>query len=154
MIKKMNQFNIAVFEKPGRVLLVVTLLAFISYGIRHTTWPALPENSLSAFQRFCAADHNNLPSHNQEYDVFKPYLPSHGSVSFIMDYPFHPYSKTVGQLYTAQSRLAPLVLNPSPDEKNAIIFCTDAKTADIRMLQTGYRLTQALANGKGVAVKL
>ena len=88
-----------------------------------------------------------------EFEPFRRALPPGGRVSFLMDYPFGPYVKTVEKLYTAQFYLAPLMINPDPAEQIAIVYCSDIPTADRRMAETGYRLGMPIAEGKAIAVK-
>lgn len=87
----------------------------------------------------------------QEYEVFKAHLPKAGAVSFIMDYPFSNYGRTVEQIYTAQSYLAPIVLNTQPVEDKAIVFCSSEPIAERRLELTGYEWEIRLGQGKGIA---
>jgi hypothetical protein len=88
-----------------------------------------------------------------QFSAFKPLLPPHEKVSFIMDFPFSPYVKNIDQLYAAQSYLTPIVLSPFPDQRAAIIYCSTTAVAEARMKETGYRILLPIAEGKGIAVK-
>jgi hypothetical protein len=94
---------------------------------------------------------DGLPEFGGAFNTFRSFLPRKGEISFIMDYPFHPYGKTVEQLYTAQSALIPLVLNPEPGEPEAVVFCSSPAAAEKRLAETGYRMTHAFGDGKGLA---
>jgi len=87
------------------------------------------------------------------FAAFKPFLPPHEKVSFIMDYPFSPYVRHIDRLYNAQSFLAPTVLTYEPDQRAAIVYCSNTSIAEQRLEETGYRILIPLGDGKGVAVK-
>jgi len=88
-----------------------------------------------------------------EYEPFVSYLPKTGAISFIMDYPFSNYARTVEQLYTAQSYLVPLIINPGTEEKIAILYCSSDEIADHRLNQSQYKPLARLGAGKGIALK-
>ena len=87
------------------------------------------------------------------FSIFKPFLPPHDKVSFIMDFPFTPYVNAIDQFYAAQAYLTPTLLSHEPDQRAAIIYCSTTQIAEMRMQETGYRLLLPLAEGKGIAVK-
>lgn len=89
-----------------------------------------------------------------EFSDFKKYFTSKEPVTFLMDVPFTPYARTIAQYYTAQSYFVPAILNPEPEEKMALVYCSDRFIAEQRMRETGYRLVAAESDGKGVAVKI
>lgn len=94
-----------------------------------------------------------FPPFGVQFSPLENMLPPDQTVSFIMDYPFSPYGRTIEQIYTAQAALVPRILDPLGNQPAAIIFCSDAATADKRLKETGYRLIFPFANGKGIAVK-
>lgn len=135
------------------IALAIGLLFFSLGIIQNASRPVLPQPSSSLSARFWRADLTGLPVPGNEYSIFKDFLPPNGKISFISDYPFHPYSKTVGQLYAAQNQLAPLILNPNPVEAFSLIYCSSAQIAAERARQTGYRIVRITADGKGIGVK-
>ena len=94
-----------------------------------------------------------IPQLGSEFDLFRPYISPQETYSFIMDFPFNSYGSIMKQIYTAQSVLAPVLLNPKTVEKNALVYCSNSAQAQRRLKETGYVLTRPLANGKGLAVK-
>ncbi len=93
-----------------------------------------------------------IPS-GEIFSAFKPFLPPHEKVTFIMDYPFSPYGRGIDQLYEAQSHLAPTILSHDPDQRAAIVFCSNTSIAEKRLEESGYRILAPLGDGKGVAIK-
>jgi len=88
-----------------------------------------------------------------QFSGFKKYFKEDEPVTFLMDTPFDPYARGIEKYFTAQSFFIPLILNPEPKEKSAIIYCSDHTIADRRLQETGYRLVAVEGDGKGVAVK-
>ena len=99
------------------------------------------------------ASHSPLKPFGYEFSAFKAFLPPHEKVSFIMDFPFNPYVRNIDQFYSAQAYLTPTLLSHEPDQRAAIIYCSNTPIAKMRMEQTGYRIILPLAEGKGIAVK-
>ena len=97
--------------------------------------------------------HSPIKPFGSEFSAFKPFLPPHEKVSFIMDFPFTPYVRNIDQFYSAQAFLTPSLLSHEPDQRAAIIYCSSTPIAEMRMQQTGYRILLPLAEGKGIAVK-
>jgi hypothetical protein len=88
---------------------------------------------------------------------FKEYarlLPKKGAVSFLLDLPFTPYNYKREDLYAAQIFFVPLLINPMPEEKFAITYCSNQEIANFRMIETGYFFLDKTGDGKGVAIKL
>ncbi len=112
--------------------------------------PPVPGRLLTAY---LSGQSNSFIPTGAEFSMFKGSLPPKGPVTFLGDVPFNPYSPDIDQLYKAQSFFTPLLLNPAPVERVAIVYCSQASHADLRMQETGYRLIKALHNGKGMAVK-
>lgn len=115
--------------------------------------PSLQPESFLLRKELLSGNEHIFPVPGSVFSVFKPYLPEKGSVSFLMDSRYHPYAPITEQLYTAQSYLAPLILNAMPVEKNAIVYCSKGSLAGPRIQNAGYRLKIALADGKGIAEK-
>lgn len=100
------------------------------------------------------AGHNStLKAFGSEFSAFRPFLPPHEKVSFIMDFPFTPYVRNIDQFYSAQAYLTPTLLSHEPDQRAAIIYCSSSPIAEMRMEQAGYRILLPLAEGKGIAIK-
>lgn len=89
-----------------------------------------------------------------EFSVFDGLVPETGRISFIMDFPFSNYGKTVEQIYTAQSYFAPLLINKNPEEPLAIVFCSSEARAHKRLEHEGYRWKAQITPGKGLAEKI
>ena len=87
------------------------------------------------------------------FAIFEQYLPRKGSVSFLTDAPYDPRQAATEQLQTAQSRLAPLLLNPAPGENTALVFCSSNAIAAARMQAAGYQAVRVLGNGILIAEK-
>ncbi len=84
------------------------------------------------------------------FAIFEPYLPRRGSVSFLTDDPEHTATE---QLQAARGQLAPLLLNPDPVEKIALVFCSQTAIAAARMQATDYRAIKIFGDGKLIAEK-
>ena len=110
----------------------------------------LPSISFRQIQPLLADNRSAFAPLGEEFRAFSEVCPS-AACSFIMDYPFHPYGKTVEQLYTAQSVLAPTLLNPQPLEPAALVYTSGSGIADKRLSETGYEAVTWLAPGKGLA---
>lgn len=87
------------------------------------------------------------------FAIFEPHLPRNGTISFLTDTPYHPEHGSAEKIQAAQGRLAPLMLNPQPEEKTALVFCSQSEIAAARMHATGYRPLKILGDGKLIAVK-
>jgi hypothetical protein len=87
------------------------------------------------------------------YVPFETHLPQSGVASFLTDMPYAPKQKATEQLQAAQGRLAPLLLNPDPVEKTALISCSRNDIALARMQAAGYRPITVLEEGKMIAEK-
>lgn len=114
----------------------------------------LPSLDLSAFalRKLLFSGHEaifRIPG--AEFLIFRPYLPTKGTVSFIKDTPHQPSDPKTEWLYLAQRQLIPLLLNKNPGEKAAIIFCSNENIAELRMRDTGYHWVKNLGGGKGIA---
>lgn len=130
----------------------VVFYTLIAILILNFSIPALPEFPPVLFRHLIAGKDPFIPF-GAEFSAFKPLLPPHEKVSFIMDYPFSPYGKTIQQLYTAQAYLVPTILSYEPGQRAAIIFCSNREIAERRMEETGYRLLLPLGDGKGIAIQ-
>lgn len=92
---------------------------------------------------------------------FRPYVTQNSVYSFIMDSPYSdsPYSKSdehAGErefFWLAQNYFIPIVLNRSPAEARAIVFCSTDTIAEERLNETNYKWLQKLGSGKGIATK-
>jgi len=137
-----------------RNILGYAFWAAAAWLIVRSPFPAAQNPPREAAAQLLLGGDKDLPEFGATFAPFKPFLPRKGRISFIMDYPFHPYGTTIEQLYTAQSYLVPLILNPEPGEKQALVFCSSAAVAERRLSETGYRMTMVLADGKGLAEKI
>jgi len=114
---------------------------------------ALPKPDLGRLTSLLSGSEEGYQPLGVEFEAYRPFLPEKGTASFIMDYQFNPYVTNIEHLYTAQSYLIPLVLNPHPGELAGIIHCTNQGIANVRMRMTGYQLLIPISDGKGIAVK-
>jgi hypothetical protein len=90
-----------------------------------------------------------------ELAPFKPYLPKQGSFSFIMDQSLDKSDKEHQMFFwSVCNYLCPILLNQTPVEPNAIVFCSTQDTANQRLKETGYRWRKILSDGKGLAEKI
>ncbi len=112
-----------------------------------------PQNYLQR-GKFAFWDPRGIPYPGSEFAVYKPYLPEHGTVSFLSDIPYHPYAPAAEQLYAAQSYLVPLLLSAFPGEKEMMVYCSRGDIAEGWMLYTGYRPKVILGDGQCLAVKI
>ncbi len=131
---------------------------FLFYGmilaiITCSELPSLGPENFRLRKEFISGNKRIFRVLGSDFSIFKPYLPLHGAVSFLMDSSYQPYDPITEKLYMAQSYLAPIILNANPDEKSAIVFCSKGYIADDRMQSAGYKLKIALADGKGIAEK-
>ena len=134
--------------------LLLTLFYLIFLGsLLLCKQPNLPETNLKSLNELLTGREEGYDELGSQYALFKHQLPHRGAISFMMNSPFHPYGKTIEQLYTAQSYLIPLVLNPNAGEAICIIYCSNADIAKYRMAGTGYRMLMTFTPGKGIAVK-
>jgi hypothetical protein len=133
----------------GNIMFYGTILAIVAFS----ELPPLSQENFDLRKGLLSGNEQILREPGAEFSIFKPYLPEKGAVSFLMDSLYHPYAPAAEQLYLAQSYLAPLILNIVPVEKNALVYCSKGFLADEWMQNTGYRLTVALADGKGIAEK-
>lgn len=135
-------------EKKFLPLIFFAALFFIIFFEPYP--PAKPIN-VQLLKNLLNASDKGFKIPGQEFEVFKVHLPKAGAVSFIMDYPFSNYGKTVEQIYTAQSYLAPILINTQPVENTAIVFCSSEQIAERRLELTGYEWEIRLGQGKGIA---
>lgn len=132
---------------------VAILLSFSPLGLKAR--PVLLQNLISG------NDQNFVLPGSAQLEPFKPYLSKNGFYSYIMDHPFNdsPYAKNEERaeerefFWLAQNYFIPAILNRSPAEERAIIFCSNDEIAESRMRETGYAWVQKLGDGKGIAVK-
>lgn len=101
---------------------------------------------LAANESFFRIQDPGLP-----YAAFEFYLPRKGNASFLTDTPYAHERSVAEKLQAAQGRLAPLLINPAPSERIALVFCSNDAIAAARMQATGYRPLKALGNGKWIA---
>jgi hypothetical protein len=87
------------------------------------------------------------------FSAFAPFLPARGRISFITDLPYAPRDPATELIQRAQGRLAPLILNPEPVERMALVFCSNSSIAEARMKAASYRPVRILGDGKIIAVK-
>ena len=115
--------------------------------------PALPPLPAGLLQAYLQGNERPFVRPGAEYAHFKGLLPPQGPVTFLMDVPFTSYARGIEKLYAAQIYFTPLILNPEPGERAAIIDCTGPLMAEVRLQQTGYRMIAKVADGKGMAVR-
>jgi hypothetical protein len=87
------------------------------------------------------------------FTIFAPYFSGEKTISFLTDTPYEPEHAGTEALQAAQGQWAPLLLNPEPVEKTALVFCSQNAIAAARMQATGYQSTKVLGNGKMIAEK-
>ncbi len=115
--------------------------------------PGLPPLPAGLIQAYLHGNEKPFIGPGAEFSRFKGMLPPKGPVTFLIDVPFTPYATGIEKLYAAQSYFTPLILNPQPVERAAIVDCASPLMADLRMQQTGYQMIARIAEGKGMAVK-
>jgi len=106
------------------------------------------------YEGLISGTHQGYTDPGNKFSAFKKYFISNTPVTFLMDTPFTPYAPGIEHYYTAQSYFVPMILNPEPDEKIALIYCSNHTIADLRLQQTGYRLAAVEGDGKGIGVKV
>lgn len=134
-------------------LIGIAFLGFSCFKILTTPIPALQSPDPAILSGILKGSNKGVPVLGEEFDPFRPYVSPGETYSFIMDLPFNGYGNITKQIYTAQSRLAPVLLNPAPGEKNALVYCSNTAVAMQRLEESGYTLVRPLADGKGLAVK-
>ncbi len=140
-------------EKLPEWLLGISVLLFVFFRILTAEVPRIPPPDQPLLRDILEGNEKNIPKFGSEFELFKPYIDANETYSFIMDVPFNNYGKIAEHIYAAQSVLAPVLLNPHPVEKAALVDCSNSAIAMHRLEQTGYTLVRALENGKGLAVK-
>ncbi len=138
-----------IFAWTGNVLFYGAILLMIAFA----ELPSVSPENFRLRKELLSGNEAIFGEVGSAFAVYKPYLPQRGSVTFFMDFLYNPYDPTSEKLYMAQSYLAPLVLNVLPDEKVAIVACSQGLIADEWMRSTGYRLKVPLGNGEGIAEK-
>ena len=88
-----------------------------------------------------------------EMAPFKQVLPPNGTVTYLSDHPYAAVPEEEKEFRDNRLYLAPILVNPEPGEKNAIVNCSSQEIADQRLLETGYQWMASFAPGKGIAVK-
>lgn len=127
---------------------------FVLFVISGAELPELPDQSFSARKYFWEEQRRFFPDLGEAFAPFAPYLPRTGTLSFITDTPYDPYSLDIAKNFSAQAYFTPLVLNPYPQEKYALFHCSTEEGLATRLRETGYRLLVTLAPGKGLAEKV
>lgn len=115
--------------------------------------PRLPKPQKELLLSTLSGSNQGFRVLGHEFELYRPHLPPEGPVSFLMDFPFSPYSATIDQLYTAQAYLCPVVLNPNPGELGAIFHTSSAEVALRRSNETGYRLILPLGEGRAIGAR-
>lgn len=88
---------------------------------------------------------------NFRMDPVRGFLPEKGIISMITDHPYEVGKHEEELFYRAQNFLAPIVINRIPEERLALVICTDPETAERRLTETGYTWVKNFNNGKGIA---
>lgn len=88
-----------------------------------------------------------------EMEPFKKALPPNALVTFLTDHAAGVNIQEERMFNDARLYLAPIMVNPEPAERIAIVYCSRQETADRRLQETGYHWTGIFAPGKGLAVK-
>ncbi|MBI4550214.1 MAG: hypothetical protein HY714_04755 [Candidatus Omnitrophica bacterium] len=134
---------------------VTSLVLYAALFIAAARSPDLLPRKISVpvIRSLLAGEDRSILPVGYEFEPYRRFLPARGRLGFIMDFPFHPYGKTITQLYSAQTYFVPVVLNPNPGDPVALLYCSNRFIADQRLAETGYRLAAVLADGKGFAVK-
>lgn len=142
-----------------RTLSLNPILPAVFYGalLLVLFFAPIPETKIKNFkllENLLNGTDNGFVPLGKEFTDFDGLLPQTGRISFIMDYRFSNYGRTVEQIYTAQSYFAPLVINTSAEEKLAVVYCSSDAVAEKRLAQEGYRWVRQLGSGKGLAEKI
>lgn len=134
----------------------VTLLfyGFVFLVIAGSKLPTHPDEAFTLRQRFGENQRQYFPDPGEIFSIFAPYVPQKGSLSFITDSAYEPYDLEIAQHFSAQNYFTPLILNPFPQEKYALVYCSGDSVAAARLRETGYRMRAVLAPGKGLAEKI
>lgn len=149
----LNFKNLA--AKAGKGAWVLSLLFYGAAAIivLKVPVPSLPPLPQKLAHDYLSGEEKAFIPVGAEFRNYSNMLPPEGPLTFIMNVPFSPYAVGIAKLYEAQAYLTPMILNPQPEEKIAIIYCDNHFIADLRMQETGYRLVAVAADGKGMAVK-
>ncbi len=141
-------------SKTVKLVLACVFYALLCLLILRSKTPEVRPVPQALIQGLLSGSHRGYIEFGNEFSGFKKYFSEKIPATFLMDFPFNPYAPTIAQYYTAQSYFVPMILNPEPEEKVAIVYCTNHSIADQRMQQTGYRLAAVEGDGKGIAVKI
>lgn len=141
-------------SKPVSLILASVFYALLGLLILRGKTPEIRPVPEPLIKGLLSGSHRGYIEFGNEFSGFKKYFPEKTPVTFLMDFPFNPYAPTIAQYYTAQSYFVPMILNPEPEEKIALVYCSNRVIADLRMQQTGYRLAAVEGEGKGIAVKI
>lgn len=138
--------------------IVQTFVCFIFYGaitmvLIRSEHPPIPKPHPLLLQNLLLGTDRGYQELGSQFLAFRNNLPAKGTVSFVMDYAFSPYGSNIEQIYTAQSYLVPLVLNPNPGEPIGVFYCTTESIAQLKMLQFGYKPILPLRDGQTIAIK-
>ncbi len=133
------------------IAFLFTLVVLIA--VTQSDRPAFPDAPRSLYGRMLSGDSRTHHAFGSEFAPYRPLLPEKGAITFIMDFAFSPYARSIDQLYRAQSHLVPLLLNPKPGETAGLVYCSSDAIAEKRLDETGYRMLFPVENGKGVAIR-
>ncbi len=89
-----------------------------------------------------------------ELASLKERLPARGTFSLISDTPFDLDKKNWERLQIAQNYLAPLLLNPEPEEALGIAYCSTHEIALKRAAESGYRFVYDSGDGRGLLARI
>ncbi|MBI3306203.1 MAG: hypothetical protein HYZ84_00145 [Candidatus Omnitrophica bacterium] len=125
----------------------------IIFVIIHSYAPARFELRTDVLRNLLQGFHQDYALPGSELEPFKKVLPAAEIVSFLTD---HPFGKNLDEekiFNDARLYLAPIILNPEPMERVAIVYCSSQEIADQRLAENGYQWAAVMTPGKGVAVK-
>lgn len=139
--------------KKNETWVLAVIYSILIYTLIIASHPKLQDVPKSLRNSFLYGQNNDLLSFDHAYDVFRPYLPQEGRISFVMDVDFNIYGTDIEQIYTAQSNFAPLIVNPEPIEPIAVINCSNDSAAFVRMKLLGYEPLEHISKGHFIARK-
>jgi len=140
------------FVKAGTLIVGTVFCIGICFILSKAKTDPIRTRKVEILNRLLNGNDADFRVPGSQFQAFKESLPKKGTFSFLMDRAFDPYDTMIESLYAAQAYLAPLLINPKPDEKIAIVYCSNQTIAEERMKQEGYQPI-SMNNGKGLAIK-
>ncbi|MFZ5801923.1 MAG: hypothetical protein ACOY3K_02265 [Candidatus Omnitrophota bacterium] len=85
--------------------------------------------------------------------ALKKWLPPSGALSFLLDRPYKEDVEDSKRYQDAQNYLAPLILNPRPEEPIGILYCSSNTAAAKRLRSLNYKMVFPIGPGKGILLR-